>query len=167
MAAKSKPQDLFTQFWPIVATLNASNSSTLVEKATKTNLSIRGTFIWLIHAIEWVATFNEPTAIIQRGALSKHADLTAIPDLTDPGCLAEFSMVGGIATEGAVMNAFPILQRFLPPFPFAAGNISLYVKTQADSANWRGKSLRARIHYTTIPVEADLYIELAETWAFT
>ena len=167
MPSKSKPQDLYTQFFPFELELATSDSSDLVEDAHGTGLSIRGTYIWLIHAIEWLPMFNEPTSVQMLLSLSKLKGESTIPGVMDNGCIGEARTLSGVATSGAITQWVPFLQRFLPPIPFAAPNISLYGKTLTDSANWRGVAMRARLHYTTVPIDPDVYVEIAETWAFS
>lgn len=167
MPPRSTPADLFTQFFPFEAVLDAADSSVLVEESKNTGLSIRSTFLWLIHAIEWLPAFNEPTSVLLQVALSKLKGESTIPNCVDAGCVAQAGTLSGVATEGAITQWVPYVQRFLPPMPYAAPNLSLYVKTSINSVNWRGKAVRCRLHYTTIPLDSAVYVEIAETWAFT
>lgn len=161
----AKQTDLYAQFFTFHAQLHPSESDQLVEVSKSTGMSVRGEFIWLVHKIEWISEQVEPTSIHLYASLSTRKGLTVRPKLSDVACLSMYQLSSGINQTGAITEVQPHQIGILPPVALAAPNISLYVRTLADSANWRGKSIWCRIHYTTLPMAPALWVEIAETWA--
>lgn len=159
------PKDAFMNFKGVKVSLDAADSSALVEARLETGLSIRGGLAWLIHKIEVYMKAADADYTL-RVALSTRQGLTGIPLLNDDGTVCYFEERGMLVTEG-----FPIIQRplqagYLPPVPLASAMLSLYAKTAADVATLRAKEIELRIGYTTTPLDAALYTELHETWGW-
>lgn len=163
--SQANPTDVFMQFaaiggvWPGVTTV-------LTEVALKTGLSIRGGLMWLLHQIEFATSQPAANASIMSMALSVRDGLVTMPTIEDPGCLAELTMMRLVTTTGATTWAFPHVQHFLPPIPLAAPNLSLYFRTTTDDSGLDTNRASVRLGYTTTPLDAKAYAEIAETWAY-
>lgn len=164
---KDLPADMFMQFKDITVLLNGANTSTLEEQEIDTGLSIRGRLVWLIHLIEvsiplW--SFTAPL-VLDVGA-STRVGLAAMPPLGDPGVLFRASLSAHVATEGGMVHTSPMQLRYLPPFPLAAPKLSVYAQSDADEAAFQGKPVSVRLGFTTAPLDAAMYTEIAETWGW-
>lgn len=165
MTKQNNPTDVFMQFaalagvWPAVTTV-------LTEVALKTGLSIRGGLMWLIHRIEFLTELPRTSDSEVAVSLSVRDGLVALPQLDDPGCLAELSVSQYYVTSGGNILQLPFAQHFLPPIPLAAPNLSLYFMSSPDQPTLDGTKIRCRVGYTTSPLDAKSYAEIAETWAY-
>jgi len=166
-AAELKHKDVFMQFKDFRISLDAADSSTLVTVSFDTGLSVRGQLMWLCHLVEvWnpVRAFANP--VICEMALSTRAGLAVFPEIGDPGLIFKESHAGHVITTGGQTTRDPHQLRFLPPIPLAAPNLSMYAQMDADEAAYRGVLLTARMGYTTTPLDAGAYVEIAETWGW-
>lgn len=165
MPKEPKPTDVFMQFaafsgvWPGVTTV-------LSTADLKTGLSIRGGIMWLIHMVELITAAPNLNGIHVQVSLSVRDALTVFPKLDDPGVLAHMEMEAHFNTSGRMIWGFPMVSHFLPPIPLAAPNLSLYWQSSADDAGLDGEDVIARVGYTTSPLDAKAYAEIAETWAY-
>jgi hypothetical protein len=160
------PKDLFIQYKDISVLTDGADSTTLVSADFDTGLSLRGGIAWLIHMIACQAEVLNVTAEGVRIALSTLKGKTAMPRLHDKGCIDVFSWVAEFLTSG--MFALDAVSRhsMMPPLPLAAPNISLYVQTPTDVAAARGTFVDIRIGYTTMPLDAPIFQEIAEVWGW-
>lgn len=177
MAKKATSTDMFLQFAPFAGELG-SPTTALQELQVGTGLSIRGQLIWLIHWVEfWLdlsAIMSETTFVDAEfwQVISTRKGLSVIPTLDDDGVVAvcmhqvNVKAAAGTAENVANVNVQPIRQQFLPPVPLAAPNLSLY-SVCADSVpvSVAAPSV-ARIGFTTAPLDAAAYTEIAETWGW-
>lgn len=165
MAKAPTPTDVFMQFaawslvWPGVTTV-------LTEAAIKTGLSIRGGIMWLIHMVELINVNPSVDANAVDVSLSVRDGLNVLPQLDDPGCLAQMRQVATLSTNGRSLSLLPHTAHFLPPIPLAAPNLSLYAVSSIDDAALDGDEVVVRVGYTTSPLDARSYAEIAETWAY-
>lgn len=165
MGKEQKPTDVFMQFatlegvWPGVTT-------GLTEAKLKTGLSIRGGLMWLVHMVELITTQPSVSGNRAQVSLSVREDLVTTPRLSDAGCIAEFMQHCLFAASGRSIGQFPKVAHFLPPVPLAAPNLSLYWVSSADDVALDGLPVIARVGYTTSPLDARSYAEIAETWAY-
>jgi hypothetical protein len=166
MAGTSR--DLYMQFKDISVALNASDSSYLVTDEMDTGLSIRGQLVWLIHLIEvfFQYTTGGSGAQVINFALSTVADLAALPALGDKGCLIVAQKEMAIATNGISYFNAPQQLKYLPPIPLAAPNLSIYAQTTADVSTLRSTTIKARLGFTTAPLDNAMYTEIAEVWGW-
>lgn len=162
-------KDLFMNFADVSAMTDAANSGSLVEAAVNTGLSIRGQLIWLIHLIE--VTF--PILDLHGGtnhqfgmALSTRAGLATMPNIGEGGLIARMTAAMKFTTSGAQMSFTPLVLHYLPPIPLASPQISIYVNTNVDLAGYRAKTIHARLGFTTAPLDAAAYTEIAEVWGW-
>lgn len=166
MAKKGEEwSDEYAQFKDLVVTLDGSNSTTLVEVQHDTNLSVRGGFIWEMHALEYIIEGISLGAVMRtQWALSTQKGKAAIPELGDTGLYARGEYVQIMTTSGAIASIWPQWFVWAPAIPCASPNLSMYAKTSVDAAAVRGTKIRARLHYTTKKTDANVYTELAELW---
>jgi len=155
---------MYMNFKAIEVSLNGSDTTTVVEEQVPTGLSVRGLLIWQIHQVEWFSDQSEADCEI-RAALSARTGLVGVPLLGDDGVYAWWARQTKLVTEGIHESLMPFHQPFLPPVPLAAPAISLYARTLADVAALQGTIVRVRIGYTTAPLDANAYLEIAETWS--
>lgn len=160
-----KPTDIFLQFaawtltWPAVST-------TLVEEPKNTGLSVRGGLMWLVHLVELLGAFSSgATNVTIRAALSIIKGATIMPRPADKGYVAGFSSLSRFTTSGMYEQPLPAVLSYLPPVPIAAPNLSGYIVSDTDVPGLDAKELFMRIGYTTEPLDAKGYAEIAETWA--
>lgn len=170
VARKETPADMFMNWADVSFVLDNADTSTLIEKEIKTGLSIRGQLIWLIHIIEmyWPlgpAMGAGPGAVLM-AALSTRTGLGSFPLAGDDGVITKMEWGWKVATTGAGMALIPQVAHYLPPVPIAAPTISIYGKTNADSSPIRNKTIEARIGFTTAPLDAAAYTEIAEAWGW-
>jgi hypothetical protein len=164
--AKS-PTDIFMQFaawkmtWP-------GTSTDLTEVKKQTGLSVRGGLMWLIHLVELTGFIKPPvvTDVMVTAALSTIAGAAAAPTPADKGYVAGFTSVSTFLTSGMMQSLYPWVQHFLPPVPIAAPSLSAYIHSSADNSSLDGKDVHIRAGYTTTPLDAKAYAEIAETWSY-
>jgi hypothetical protein len=167
MDEMAAPKDLYMQFADVSVEFDSSDSSTLVTDKVNTGLSIRGQLIWLIHQIEVLFSTQEGGASNQqRIAISTREGLTSLPNLGDAGVIAKLEKQFLLATSGISLIHQPHTAKYLPPIPIASPAIHLYAETKNDSANFRGELIEARFCFTTAPLDAKTYTEIAETWGW-
>jgi len=167
MAKAQTAKDVFLNFVDVSKALDAADSSTLVEGEVNTGLSIRGQLIWIVHCIEVFFADTSVASSIQELALCTVQGLASMPSLGDKGVICKVKerlMYAGAAFSHAIQR--PQVLHYLPPIPLAAPTISLYAKTAADEAVLRGEIIQARIGFTTAPLDAAAYTEIAETWGW-
>lgn len=162
-----KVSDLFTQFASLVSAFDGSDTAVLVEKQVQTGLSPRAGNAWLVHAVEFFmdGVHFDAAMVVARALLSTSRGLAAMPDLTAKGTIARVDRLSQLATSGAVIIDQPFRVPFFPPIPIASAWLALYVETNIDAAIYRGVKVEARIHFTTIPIDAKVALEIAETWS--
>lgn len=161
----STPTDLYMQFFDMRVRMDASDSTVLAEASKPTGISIRGKLAFLVHLIEWSHWFDGATNVI-RMALSTRAGLTVLPNNTDDGVLGRCDRQITVTTTGGHTEINPIQMNYLPPIPFAAPQLSLYTSTLTDVAQLRGDFNYMRFGFTTTPLTAAMYTEIAETWGW-
>jgi len=165
MAKKEAPRDLYMQFKDVSGQMAAS-ATTLNEREPAPGMSIRGMLAFLIHKIEiWSPDWGTNT----RGgtfALSTISGLAAMPSLSDKGLLCKVKSDVFFVTNGAGYVESPIQLGYLPPVPLVAPNISMYCIADQAHADINGKEIEARICFTTVPLDAAMYTEIAETWGW-
>lgn len=166
MAKKTTGSDMFLQFADVSANLHGTDTSILVEGVRQTGLSVRGALIWLIHLVEVHFDLLDLVAASAHNmelALCTRKGLTSMPDVGDHGviCKLEAAMKTG---GGPIVG--PSVLHYLPPIPLAAPSISLYTKSNSHLASWVDSKLEARIGFTTAPLDAAAYTEIAETWGW-
>lgn len=160
-------KDVFMQFKDFRINLDAADSSALVEVTVDTGLSVRGQLMWLCHLIEaWnpIRAFANP--VICEMALSTRVGLAVFPEIGDAGLVFKASHAGHVITTGGQTTRDPHQLQYLPPIPLAAPRLSIYAQMDADEAAYRGVLLAARMGYTTTPLDAGAYVEIAETWGW-
>jgi len=168
MAKDKEPtmNDLYMQFAALSVILNGTNAQTLVEAMIHTGLSIRGGLAWLIHQVEVfcpVGTLAGAEELYV--AVAGIPSLGAMPELNDKGVLVRVTDAHTMVTNGMSQQYMPWVRHFLPPVPYAGPKMCVYARTRDDEAPYRGLVVRARICFTTVPIDSKMYAELAETWA--
>lgn len=170
MAKFATTKDLYMNFKDVEVDLDSTTSTaTLVEAETDTGLTIRGGLVWLLHLIEWYFSDDAAAAsVTQIACLSTVAGQATMPELTDKGTIAKaqsaFQFATGVGFQFGLMQ--PFAQHYLPPIPIASPQICLYAKTNVDNSNLDGDTIRARIGFTTAPLDNAMYTEIAETWGW-
>jgi hypothetical protein len=168
--AKATSRDLYMQFDGAMVTSDGADATTLVSTTIETGLSIRGMLVFLVHQIEviWQAPqWVSPLAGEPRFALSTVEGLAAMPALNDKGTIAKFHWENYLNTSGAAggIESHKV-RHFLPPVPIAAPSITAYLKFENDAAGWQSSPFEFRICFTTAPIDAGMYTEIAETWGW-
>lgn len=170
MARKEgKPNDMFMNFTDVSVTTDASNSTTLVEGKVNTGLSIRGALIWLVHMIECYMPIKELIGTTAHGmlvALSTRQGLVTMPNIGDDGVLSKFYQVYKLSTQGATELHSPLVNSYLPPIPLATPILSVYAASDVDIASLREALIPMRLGFTTAPLDAAAYTEIAEAWGW-
>lgn len=164
MAKKVKPNDVFGQFFAMTVSSGA-DASAWEKNEIPTGLSIRGGYIWLIHAIEFMPVLLAVTIDRLTFAVSTRKGLMAVPNLPDDGLLAICDIHANDATPGFQQMVFPHEKRFMPPLPFASPNLTFGVIGKTDEISMRGINHEARVYFTTLAVEEGVYTEIAEVWS--
>jgi hypothetical protein len=159
------PLDLYMQFFDMAVRMDPTDSTDLTEAVKPTGISIRGKLAFLVHLIEWSHWFDGATNVIHM-ALSTRQGLTVMPSNTDDGVLGRCDRQVTVTTTGGHSEINPVQMHYLPPIPFAAPQLSLYTETLTDVANLRGDFNRVRLGFTTTPLTAAMYTEIAETWGW-
>ena len=162
---KPSHRDLYLNFKDITLLLDGSDSSTVVTQPVPSGLSIRGALIWLVHLVE-CSVPQTNVSFTAKVALSTVSELLAVPNIGDRGCLFRFDWGAYLATEGMHGFFYPLQLRYFPPVPIAAPELTLYAATGADVASLQGKPLQMRLGFTTAPLDAAAYTEIAETWGY-
>lgn len=165
MAKSIMPKDAFMNFAVLHADTDASASDTLVEAVLNTGLSIRGMLIWLIHLVEVHVPMAEIDMEFQY-CLSTRQGLASMPDLIDDGVISRGGLQTKLTTSGLAILEKPHAMHYLPPIPIATPQVSLYVRAAPDDASARNKPCDMRIGFTTAPLDAAAYTEIAETWGW-
>lgn len=160
-------RDLYVQFKSIEGVYGA-NATTLQEDTVDTGLSIRGGLVWCIHFIEWWTHmgFTSPNLQTYDLVLSTVPGQAALPALGDRGTIGYYSGRTYLNTSGAGLIHQPHMQQLLPPVPIAAPQLVLYAQCGADLAGDRNQPFAVRIGFTTAPLSAAMYTEIAETWGW-
>ncbi len=176
MARKEQPADMFMNFKSIRALFDTADSSAVTEEKSPTGLSIRGQLLMLIHQVEWI--FEVTTAMSQasfddysiQSILSTRAGSTVLPGMDAAGVVDAVVVNANTAADGANnINSWirqPYKSQWLPPVPLAAQSLSVYVKTNTDVTAMRGQTALCRIGFTTAPLDAAAYTEIAEAWGW-
>ncbi len=164
-AKKDSATDMFMNWADISVNLDAADSSVLVEAQRNTGLSIRGALLWLIHVVEIYFPREGASNELQM-AVSTRAGLAVMPLLGDTGVVVKAIHAVNLTVEGASQYTQPVQLRYLPPIPIAAPQLSLYAKSAANIVGLRGDLLEARIGFTTAPLDAAAYTEIAEVWGW-
>lgn len=165
MAAAQKPTDVFMQFasWSLTW---APVTTTVVEEPKNTGLSVRGGLMWIIHMIDITGVF---VPIVHGNTifacLSTVSGATVQPTAGDKGYLGGFSHTLSAPAAGATNSSLPESIHYLPPVPVASPNISGYISGEFDDTSLDGRTMHIRVGYTTTPLDAKSYAEIAETWA--
>jgi hypothetical protein len=160
--AATAPKDIFMQFAAVVVGFDGADTTNLVSASLATGLSLRAGLIWLIHKIEWEVGLNICTANAGfRGALSVRAGLTVIPQRHQDGVLDALAHHGSC---GGGLQQYE--HAFFPPIPLAAASINIYARTSANVAQAVDDETAVRIGFTTAPLDAQTYQEIAETWGY-
>lgn len=161
-------KDDYLNWFPIEVDSGA-DSTTLTSNDENTNASAATKIGWRIHLIEFYmdvggSTVDEANLTL---GLSTRKGLSAMPALTDVGCIALCRMDEGIVTSGYNYHISPIVFNYLPPVLIAGSNISMYFQGSTNNATWQSKTFRARIGYTMIDIAGDAWQELFQTWNFS
>lgn len=167
MPKKGSTTDLFMNWMDVSVTSDAANSSTLVEGQVKTGLSVRGQMAYEIHKVEFYPADTSVANSIQTICICTEADLATMPNLGDKGVICKMRerlMYAGAAFAHGLLR--PIVWKSEPATPLAAPNISIYYQTAADEAALRSQTIEARIGFTTIPLDSQVLMEIAETWGY-
>lgn len=156
-------RDLFMQFKYIQATTGA-DASTLTEGTASTGLSVRGGYAWLIHEVSVDIPKPSETDTYLNIVLAVLNGQGTMPDIDDKGVIERWSHYVQITTSGLSSKfVAPEVRRFQPPIIIANPTLSLYVQGSNDAA-LNNKAFKVRIGYTTIPMDQEQYLEIAETW---
>lgn len=154
-------------FADLSVTLDAANSTTLVEGQFKTGLSVRGQQAWILHSAEVFFADTGAANNIQEIALCTVGELSTMPDLGDKGVILKMRerlLYAGAAFAQNMLR--PMEKNFLPPVPIASPNLSIYAKTGTDEAVLRSEEIQVRLGFTTVPMDAKMVLEIAETWGY-
>ena len=172
------PTDILMQFFSLPLDVTALISTTLFTSEYNTGLSIRGNYFWYIHLVEFhflLKALLKPAAAYEGAlscAISARSGLTVMPQPEDPGVVAYQRLLidgdsGGYAPVFAELTK---RQSFLPPVPLAHPKLNVYMQMALGSGTaptWTaGRKLTARIGFTTAPLTAQMYEEIAETWGY-
>ncbi|TET55250.1 MAG: hypothetical protein E3J64_00565 [Anaerolineales bacterium] len=163
----AKPQDIYMQFADVSVAYHATDVTNVVEGFRNTGLSIRGGLVWLIHMIEILFIgiyYHGNTDQKESIALSTVTGLTSMPLLGRKGTLCKAELDHGLTTSGAASGEGPKILRYLPPIPFAAPSVRIYGACLNNQVPMQGKTIEARIGYTTEAIDKATYAELAEVW---
>lgn len=164
MAKRAPPTDAFMNFKDVTVDLDAADSSALVSNDENTGLSVRGALIWILHLVQvWLPYKQSAVSSELTYALSTVSGLTSMPSLGDRGLITKMH----IAFFGAgTLMISPQVQHYLPPIPLAAPQITAYAQTDVNDVPYRGLEIEARLGFTTAPLDAASYTELAEVWGW-
>jgi len=159
-------QDLYMQWYPITGAFDATDSSDLAESEITTGLSIRGNYAWLVHRVELYLVKLQLISADNnwRICLSTETGATTMPDINDAGTICRFGLFNALTTSGEVIIWQPFTWTSFPPTIIASPKLSLYCEMQTDDANFQGAQVVGRIGYTTVPIDAKAYLEIAETF---
>lgn len=160
-------KDLYMNFMSIDVDLDAADSTTVVEQQVNTGLSVRGGLAWLIHLVEIYFTDASVHQNYLLAALSTRHGETEVPTIFDGGCIAAARRDS--FTAGSAYWTFdyqPKQINYLPAIPIAAQSISLYAASETNSATYQGETIEVRIGYTTVELDAKMYLEIAEAWGY-
>lgn len=157
--------DLYTQFFVVTNSTDASNSTTLTHTRQSTGLSIDGNRFWLIHAIDYDYTITHAASNRMRSSLAVTDTFTAFPEMDQPGVIDVNKFHATIVTQGISVDDWVRTANFLPPIPIANPNITLYNNTSVDNVAHRNVETHARIRYTTIPANQATILEVSQLWA--
>lgn len=162
-----KVSDLFIQFASIESAMDAGDSSVLTEKQVQTGLSPRAGNAWLVHAVEFFVDglHFDAAMVFATLVLSTSRGLAAMPGLTAKGTIARLDRLSQLATSGAILIDQPFRVPFFPPVPIASAWLALYAQTNIDALNYRSVKVECRLSFTTIPIDAKVALEIAETWS--
>lgn len=163
---KATSKDLYMQFLDVSVLLDGSDIRTLVSGKVDTGLSIRGELAFLIHKIEVLFATGQDTGGLQTVSLCTLGSLAAMPDLGGQGVLCKAERGLAWATSGITQITGPTALHYLPPLPLAAPEIHVYAQGDTDISALRGQKIEARLGFTTIPLDAAMYTEIAETWGW-
>lgn len=159
------PADMFMNFAGVASRSHPTSGDTLQETVFQTGLSVRGQLIWLIHLVEFYTALLTANNSGWDVALSTRQGLPTMPQLNDHGLIARIRYrYGGAIAAGMFVQPDPQRQSFLPPLPISAAALSVYIQGFADHADSDDQDMPLRIGFTTAPVDAGTYVEIAELW---
>lgn len=145
---------------------DAADSSTLEETTINTGLSIRGAMIWLVHKVEIIwPRFTVDEADLT-ACLCTVGGLAAMPSMADRGVIWKSQRTLEAGAAGRSYEPLKESEGYLPPIPLAAPSISIYLATATDQTELRAKMIQIRVGFTTAPLDAQAYTEIAETWGW-
>lgn len=166
MPNRDKPADVFMQFADLVGVW-PGNTTAVSEVKMQTGLSVRGGLMWLIHKVSLLMRGHAIGYSQFSAALTTVPELGAVPFYGDKGTIeAWLSALAGAPSAGLAQDPFPRSSHFLPPLPLAAPSLSFYFATADDDSYLDTSQIGVRIGYTTAPLDAKSYAEIAEAWAY-
>ena len=165
-------RDLFMQWYPLDISTDDTDASDVVRADFVTGLSVRGDYAWIIHKIEFA-----PQAMNNFGGGDNQWNFSLcttdgypigagedVPNLNQKGVIGKFGFTYSLTTEGAWAMKLPLTWESLPPTIIAAPKLSLYANCNVDAAAVRDQQVVMRIGFTTVPMDAAMYLEIAETF---
>lgn len=166
---KETSKDLFLNFASLMLNIGAP-STVLVTALLNTGMSIRGALGWLVHQIQWWITDDMDSQVPNAlwGVLGTRPALAVMPAPEDDGVIDAAYLVWGFAAPatGAFGAELGRPRAFNPPIPLASPSVTLYGSSMAADANLQGNKMVVRLGYTTTPMDAALWQEIAETWGW-
>lgn len=160
-----RTQDLFMQFATVALTTGA-DSTTLTEEELPTGLTIRGGYAWLVHFVEVGMPGLHAFAAdnVMQVALSVRQGESAMPEIDDAGTISKITASCLYQTSGVSVVQNPMRDPFLPPVIICNPKLSMYWQSTVNDAAVQSTVVRMRIGYTTVAVDKQTYMEIAETW---
>jgi hypothetical protein len=171
------PTDILMQFFSLPLDATAVVVTTLLSAEFNTGLSIRGNYFWYIHRVEWhilmkvLITLGAAWQGVYEMALSARSGLATMPQPEDPGVISYRRLyVDGVVGADSAVYDLSRFDHFLPPVPLATPKLNVYLQGQTGSGvapTWiAGRKLNCRVGFTTAPLTAQMYDEIAETWSY-
>lgn len=163
-------RDQYMNFFTLEVTTGAS-SATLVSADFNTGAGVSTQLAWRIHTVEWFIVGSWSGAADTNNinlAISTRKDQSAVPALTDKGCIAKYrAFISLWGTAGNTLESrYPVRQEYLPPILVASPNFTIYYKGSADFAGMQAQNVQARIGFTTEKLTESAYREVFETWNY-
>ena len=160
--------DMFLQFAGLKGRTDAVDTTRLTETHVKTGLSIRGQLVWLLHLVEEQDEVVPVTGVegLLHWGVSTIQGLATMPSITDKGCVVRGRTLLSYQTTGMTSRMTPFALHYLPPVPVAAPELSLYVQMSVNHLTWIDIAVNVRLGFTTAPLDAAMYTEIAEVWGW-
>lgn len=160
-------KDDYMQWFPLKVTSGAA-SNTLTEAEHNTPMGADTKIAFRIHKAEWhlgVSLSGQDNEQLTVTA-STRKGLSSMPAINDYGTIDQFILCETEGAAGYAVHNWPQNHSWMPPFIIAAENISMYVQSSTDKANYQSKDMRCRLGYTMVDLTGEqAWREVYQTWA--